>query len=73
MQLQHNNVDMALEWLLSNPEEPSEAITEAPAAPPATEIAQSFPDMPEQPEASDSKPQVYSPALDIGFCIDIGF
>ena len=61
LQLQHNNVDMALEWLLSNPEEPPEPMSEAAptASPkPEVEIAQSFPAETNQPEASNSKSQV---------------
>lgn len=57
LQLQHNNVDMALEWLLSNPEEPTEDEPAQPAEAPAAEIAHSFPKAGEQEQASTSKGQ----------------
>ena len=60
MQLQHNNVGMAVDWLLNNPEEPPEAAPPPPSDAPTAEIAKSFPDADEQPQASSSKHQASS-------------
>ena len=49
---------MALEWLLSNPEEPTEAEVPPAAEAPTAEIASSFPEATEQPQASSSRAQV---------------
>lgn len=46
---------MALEWLLSNPEEPTDAVAAQPVEAPAADIALSFPETADSEHASTSK------------------